>query len=237
MTTSPAQRHPRRWPIARAVRRVTRRGRACVNPQPSSWRTGNQEEHRTLADQDRTHHRPIRMLEGLKFPTDVSVPFTTNEADGARGPAKFQQRTSGGPGAPCKASPTSPRPLLPRHRHRRSPCPSPDRAEQTYIRSRPPRRDAHLPLAAHPLLCPVLTGAPCDRRNPQHRTSGHRISNRSWLTSRTRPQGGRVGLEPGSQGITTPQDRSLGVVPTGGGTDRRSSDHIRGTIQNQFVDS
>jgi transposase len=60
--------------------------------------TDNQGEHTTLADKARTLIARFRRYEDmiLRFATDLSVPFTNNEAERACRPVKIQQRTSGG---------------------------------------------------------------------------------------------------------------------------------------------
>ena len=58
----------------------------------------NQDEASTLADTARTLIARFRRYEDmiLRFTTDLSVPFTNNEAERACRPVKVQQRTSGG---------------------------------------------------------------------------------------------------------------------------------------------
>jgi transposase len=58
----------------------------------------NQGEHTTLADKARTLITRFRRYEDmiLRFATDLSVPFTNNEAERSCRPVKVQQRTSGG---------------------------------------------------------------------------------------------------------------------------------------------
>jgi transposase len=58
----------------------------------------NQAENTTLADKARTLIARFRRYEDmiLRFATDLSVPFTNNEAERACRPVKVQQRTSGG---------------------------------------------------------------------------------------------------------------------------------------------
>jgi transposase len=60
--------------------------------------TDNQNEHTTLADKARTLTARFRRFEDmiLRFATDLSVPFTNNEAERSCRPVKIQQRTSGG---------------------------------------------------------------------------------------------------------------------------------------------
>lgn len=60
--------------------------------------TDNRGEHTTLADKARTLIRRFRRFEDmiLRFATDLSVPFTNNEAERSCRPVKVQQRTSGG---------------------------------------------------------------------------------------------------------------------------------------------
>lgn len=60
--------------------------------------TDNHGEHSILADKARTLIDRFRRYEDmiLRFSTDLSVPFTNNEAERAVRPAKVQQRTSGG---------------------------------------------------------------------------------------------------------------------------------------------
>jgi transposase len=60
--------------------------------------TDNQGEHTTLADKARTLTARFRRFEDmiLRFATDLSVPFTNNEAERSCRPVKIQQRTSGG---------------------------------------------------------------------------------------------------------------------------------------------
>lgn len=60
--------------------------------------TDNRGEHTTLADKARTLIRRFRRFEDmiLRFATDLTVPFTNNEAERACRPVKIQQRTSGG---------------------------------------------------------------------------------------------------------------------------------------------
>ena len=60
--------------------------------------TDNQGEHTTLADKARTLITRFRRYEDmiLRFATDLSVPFTNNEAERSCRPVKVQQRTSGG---------------------------------------------------------------------------------------------------------------------------------------------
>jgi transposase len=60
--------------------------------------TDNQGEHTTLADKARTLINRFRRYENmiLRFATDLSVPFTNNEAERSCRPVKVQQRTSGG---------------------------------------------------------------------------------------------------------------------------------------------
>jgi transposase len=60
--------------------------------------TDNHGEHTTLAGKARTLIRRFRRYEDmiLRFATDLSVPFTNNEAERACRPVKIQQRTSGG---------------------------------------------------------------------------------------------------------------------------------------------
>lgn len=60
--------------------------------------TDNQGEHTPLADKARTLITRFRRYEDmiLRFTTDLSVPFTNNEAERACRPVKVQQRTSGG---------------------------------------------------------------------------------------------------------------------------------------------
>ena len=58
----------------------------------------NQGEHTSLADKARTLITRFRRYEDmiLRFATDLSVPFTNNEAERSCRPVKIQQRTSGG---------------------------------------------------------------------------------------------------------------------------------------------
>jgi transposase len=60
--------------------------------------TDNQGEHTQLAAKARTLISRFRRFEDmiLRFATDLSVPFTNNEAERACRPVKVQQRTSGG---------------------------------------------------------------------------------------------------------------------------------------------
>ncbi|HZS22709.1 MAG TPA: IS66 family transposase [Pseudonocardiaceae bacterium] len=60
--------------------------------------TDNQGEQTTLADKARTLINRFRRYENmiLRFATDLSVPFTNNEAERSCRPVKVQQRTSGG---------------------------------------------------------------------------------------------------------------------------------------------
>jgi transposase len=60
--------------------------------------TDNQGEHSKLAAKARTLITRFRRFEDmiLRFATDLSVPFTNNEAERACRPVKVQQRTSGG---------------------------------------------------------------------------------------------------------------------------------------------
>jgi transposase len=60
--------------------------------------TDNRGEHTTLAGKARTLIRRFRRFEDmiLRFATDLSVPFTNNEAERSCRPVKVQQRTSGG---------------------------------------------------------------------------------------------------------------------------------------------
>jgi transposase len=60
--------------------------------------TENHGKHTTLADKSRTLIARFRRFEDmiLRFATDLSVPFTNNEAERACRPVKIQQRTSGG---------------------------------------------------------------------------------------------------------------------------------------------
>lgn len=60
--------------------------------------TDNQGEHTPLAAKARTLIRRFRRYEDmiLRFATDLSVPFTNNEAERSCRPVKVQQRTSGG---------------------------------------------------------------------------------------------------------------------------------------------
>jgi transposase len=60
--------------------------------------TDNRGEHTTLADKARTLIARFRRFEDmiLRFATDLTVPFTNNEAERACRPVKIQQRTSGG---------------------------------------------------------------------------------------------------------------------------------------------
>jgi transposase len=60
--------------------------------------TDNQRKHTTLADKARTLITRFRRYEDmiLRFATDLSVPFTNNEAERSCRPVKVQQRTSGG---------------------------------------------------------------------------------------------------------------------------------------------
>ena len=60
--------------------------------------TDNQGEHTSLADKARTLIARFRRYEDmiLRFATDLSVPFTNNEAERSCRPVKVQQRTSGG---------------------------------------------------------------------------------------------------------------------------------------------
>lgn len=60
--------------------------------------TDNHDEHTTLADKARTLIARFRRFEDmiLRFATDLSVPFTNNEAERSCRPVKIQQRTSGG---------------------------------------------------------------------------------------------------------------------------------------------
>jgi transposase len=60
--------------------------------------TDNRGEHTTLADKARTLIARFRRYEDmiLRFATDLSVPFTNNEAERSCRPVKVQQRTSGG---------------------------------------------------------------------------------------------------------------------------------------------
>jgi len=58
----------------------------------------NQDEHTSLADKARTLIARFRRFEDmiLRFATNLSVPFTNNEAERSCRPVKVQQRTSGG---------------------------------------------------------------------------------------------------------------------------------------------
>jgi transposase len=58
----------------------------------------NQNEHTTLTDKARTLIARFRRFEDmiLRFATNLSVPFTNNEAERSCRPVKVQQRTSGG---------------------------------------------------------------------------------------------------------------------------------------------
>ncbi len=60
--------------------------------------TDNRGQHTTLADKARTLINRFRRYEDmiLRFATDLSVPFTNNEAERSCRPVKVQQRTSGG---------------------------------------------------------------------------------------------------------------------------------------------
>lgn len=60
--------------------------------------TDNQGQHTTLADKARTLINRFRRYADmiLRFATDLSVPFTNNEAERSCRPVKVQQRTSGG---------------------------------------------------------------------------------------------------------------------------------------------
>ena len=60
--------------------------------------TDNRSGHTTLADKARTLIARFRRYEDmiLRFATDLTVPFTNNEAERACRPVKIQQRTSGG---------------------------------------------------------------------------------------------------------------------------------------------
>ena len=60
--------------------------------------TDNRGEHTTLATKTRTLINRFRRYEDmiLRFATDLSVPFTNNEAERSCRPVKVQQRTSGG---------------------------------------------------------------------------------------------------------------------------------------------
>jgi transposase len=60
--------------------------------------TENQGEHTKLADKARTLIARFRRFQDmiLRFATDLSVPFTNNEAERSCRPVKVQQRTSGG---------------------------------------------------------------------------------------------------------------------------------------------
>jgi transposase len=60
--------------------------------------TDNRGEHTTLADKARTLINRFRRYEDmiLRFATDLSAPFTNNEAERSCRPVKVQQRTSGG---------------------------------------------------------------------------------------------------------------------------------------------
>jgi transposase len=60
--------------------------------------TDNQGEHSNLADKARTLIARFRRFEDmiLRFATDLSVPFTNNQAERSCRPVKVQQRTSGG---------------------------------------------------------------------------------------------------------------------------------------------
>ncbi len=60
--------------------------------------TDNRGEHTTLAAKARTLINRFRRFEDmiLRFATDLSVPFTNNEAERSCRPVKVQQRTSGG---------------------------------------------------------------------------------------------------------------------------------------------
>ena len=60
--------------------------------------TDNQAKHTKLADKARTLITRFRRFEDmiLRFATDLSVPFTNNEAERSCRPVKVQQRTSGG---------------------------------------------------------------------------------------------------------------------------------------------
>lgn len=60
--------------------------------------TDNQSKHTTLAGKARTLINRFRRYEDmiLRFATDLSVPFTNNEAERSCRPVKVQQRTSGG---------------------------------------------------------------------------------------------------------------------------------------------
>jgi len=60
--------------------------------------TDNRGEHTKLAEKARTLIRRFRRFEDmiLRFATDLSVPFTNNEAERSCRPVKVQQRTSGG---------------------------------------------------------------------------------------------------------------------------------------------
>jgi transposase len=60
--------------------------------------TDNQGERSSLANKARTLTTRFRRYEDmiLRFATDLSVPFTNNEAERSCRPVKIQQRTSGG---------------------------------------------------------------------------------------------------------------------------------------------
>lgn len=60
--------------------------------------TDNRDEHTTLAGKARTLINRFRRYENMifRFATDLSVPFTNNEAERSCRPVKAQQRTSGG---------------------------------------------------------------------------------------------------------------------------------------------
>ncbi len=60
--------------------------------------TDNQGQHTKLAEKARTLIRRFRRFEDmiLRFTSDLSVPFTNNEAERSIRPVKIQQRTSGG---------------------------------------------------------------------------------------------------------------------------------------------
>ena len=82
--------------------------------------TDNRNEHTTLADKARTLTARFRRYEDmiLRFATDLSVPFTNNEAERSCRPVKVQQRTSGGAWRTLHGPHRlRPRPVLPRHRH------------------------------------------------------------------------------------------------------------------------
>ena len=72
--------------------------------------TDNQGEHTKLADKARTLITRFRRFEDmiLRFATDLSVPFTNNEAERHVVPSRSSSAPPAAPGAPCKASPTSP---------------------------------------------------------------------------------------------------------------------------------